>query len=87
MNIQTAKVKELPKRLQAPVVPKGLISVSNLAELAGCSAEAVRVRCRRCGVVGVYVRRVNVNGDGIGGRMMCFPKEAALDAVLGKEEM
>ena len=85
MNIQTAKVKELPKRLQSPVVPKGLISARNLAELAECSAEKVRWRCRRCGVVGVYVRRVNVNGDGIGGRMICYPKDAALDAVLGKE--
>ena len=87
MNIQTAMVKELPKRLQAPVVPKGLISARNLAELAGCCAGAVRERCRRCGVEGVYVRRVNINGDGIGGRMICYPKEAALDAVLGKEEV
>ena len=86
MNIQTVKVKELPKRLQSPVMPKGLISAVNLAELAGRCAGAVRARCQKCGVEGVYVRRVNINGDGIGGRMMCYPKEAALDAVLGKEE-
>lgn len=85
MNIQTAKVKELPEILQAPVVPMGLISAANLAELAGRTPQAVRARCRRCGVVGVYVRRVNINGDYIGGRMMCYPKDAALDAVLGKE--
>ena len=87
MNIQTVKVKELPGILQSPVVPKGLISAANLAELAGICAGAVRERCRRCGVVGVYVRRVNVNGDVLGGRMICYPKDAALDAVLGKEEV
>lgn len=86
MNIQTAKVKELPERLQAAVVPLGLISAANLAELAGLTPQAVRARCKRCGVEGVYVRRVNVNGDYIGGRMMCYPKEAGLDAVLGEEE-
>lgn len=86
MNIQTAKVKELPDILRAPVVPKGLISAANLAEIADCSAEKVRWRCRKYGVESVYVRRVNINGDGIGGRMICYPKDAALDAVLGKEE-
>lgn len=86
MNIQTSKVKELPAHLQVPVVPRGMVSVSNLAELGDCSVEKVRWRCRKSGVNGVNVKRVNVNGDFIGGRMLCYPKEAALDAVLGKEE-
>jgi hypothetical protein len=86
MNIQPEKVKDLPAYLQVPVTPKGMISAQNLAEIAGCSAGKVRWRCQQSGVDQVYVRRVNINGDGIGGRMICFPKDAALEAVLGKEE-